>query len=608
MRIWWLLLLGFVSAAGHAQVFDRLYSDSAQITLARPLEWVAAPKGTVATPDQFIALPEAWRFQPYTAITVLPTSDKQEVWVRFTLPITTNRQVWFVRMARPSIVKVSFFSQDAAGQWQPQFAGESIAPAQWALRTRSPSFEVQSSSRGEQTYYLRFEHRSAITERPMLITPIEYIDGSSRVGILIGLLGGTFGLLSVLCMAAYAITRNTVFLWFASFVVALMFSQATLIGYSGWRMWPSSAYLNQVMGWVTGCLALAAGAWFCANASYARESHIWIYRLLRALALGSLLLAILAAANLDVLSREMRNAWAAMVTVLVIGSLAWMALRGQRWNAVLMVGLVPIGLATMTRLVYNLGWVPQVEFAQTAGIFSAILGLLWLMVALVWRGRTALLSTELAAALNNYDAISGLVQERVVRIRLPQMLLRATQLKLGCGVIMLRWVDYPQLMASLSPEKQHAMLRQLGQVLNRVARDIDTAARFGDDCFLVLIEGPISRNSLSSLCTQILTACIRSSDKFDMPNAFSFHMAIWHATVVPCGDEEVLETLKARLSQMSYGTRRPVQFVDMATSDPSPEQLDEFNQRRDKLIAKIDAIEASPSLQASLTDKTRKNR
>ena len=604
MRIWWLLLLGFVSAAGHAQVFDRLYSDSAQITLARPLEWVAAPKGTVATPDQFIALPEAWRFQPYTAITVLPTSDKQEVWVRFTLPITTNRQVWFVRMARPSIVKVSFFSQDAAGQWQPQFAGESIAPAQWALRTRSPSFEVQSSSRGEQTYYLRFEHRSAITERPMLITPIEYIDGSSRVGILIGLLGGTFGLLSVLCMAAYAITRNTVFLWFASFVVALMFSQATLIGYSGWRMWPSSAYLNQVMGWVTGCLALAAGAWFCANASYARESHIWIYRLLRALALGSLLLAILAAANLDVLSREMRNAWAAMVTVLVIGSLAWMALRGQRWNAVLMVGLVPIGLATMTRLVYNLGWVPQVEFAQTAGIFSAILGLLWLMVALVWRGRTALLSTELAAALNNYDAISGLVQERVVRIRLPQMLLRATQLKLGCGVIMLRWVDYPQLMASLSPEKQHAMLRQLGQVLNRVARDIDTAARFGDDCFLVLIEGPISRNSLSSLCTQILTACIRSSDKFDMSNAFSFHIAIWHASVVPCGDEEVLETLKARLSQMSYGTRRPVQFVDMVTSDPSPEQLDKFNQRRDELIAKIDAIEASPSLQASLTDKT----
>ncbi len=600
MRTLWLLLLGLLSAVGHAQVFDRLYPDSAQIALAKPLEWVAAPKGTVATPDQFNALPDAWRFQPYTDDTVLPTSATQEVWVRFTLAVTPMRQVWFVRMARASIVKVSFFSLDGAGQWQVQSAGESIAPSQWALRTRSPSFEVQSSSRGEQTYYMRFEHRTGITERPMLITPIEYIDGSSRVGMLIGLLGGMFGLLSVLCLAAFVIARNMVFLWFGAFVVALMFSQATLIGFGGWRLWPHSAHLNQVMGWVTGCLALATGAWFCARASYARDSHIWIYRLLCALALGSLLLAVLAATNLEVFSREMRNAWVALVTVLVIGSLAWMALRGQRWNAVLMVGLVPIGLATMARLAYNLGWVPQVEFAQVAGVFSAILGLLWLMLALVWRSRTSLLSTELAAALDNYDAITGLVQERVAKIRLPQMLLRATQLKLGCGVIMLRWVDYAPLMASLSPEKQNAMLKQLGHVLNRVARDIDTAARMGDGYFLILVEGPINRSALSSLCTQILTACIRLSDKFGMPNAFNFHMAIWHANVVPCSDEEVLEALKTRLNQMSYGTRRLVQFVDMASSDPGPEQLDEFNQRRDQLIAKIDAIEASPSLQAPL--------
>ena len=608
MRALWLLLLCLMGGAGHAQEFDRLYSGSAQIALAQPLEWVAVAKGTITTPDQFSALPDAWRFQPYTASTVLPTSDKLEVWARFTLPVTPTRQLWFVRIPRASIAKISLYSHDANGRWQIQSAGESIAPAQWALRTRSPSFEVQSSSRSEQDYYLRFEHRNAITERPMLITPIEYIDGSSRVGIVIGLLGGMFGLLTLLCMAAYAITRSTVFLWFGAFVVALMFSQATLIGFGGWRIWPNSVHLNQVMGWVTSCLALATGTWFAAHASYARDSHIWIYRLLRIVAIGSVLLALLTAVNLDIGSRELRNAWVALVTVLVIGSLAWMAVRGQMWNAVLLVGLVPIGLATMARLAYNLGWVRQIEFAQTAGIFSAILGLLWMMLALVWRSRTALLSTELAAALNNHDAVTGLVQERVARIRLPQMLLRANQLKLGCGVIMLRWIDYPQLMGLLSPEKQIAMLKQLGQVLNRGARDIDTAARCNDGYFLILVEGPISRNALSSQCTQILTACIRLSDKFDMPNAFNFHIAIWQANLVPCTDKEVLEALKTRLNQMSFGTKRAVQFVDTVTSDPGPEQQDEFNQRRDDLIAKINAIEASPSLQAPLMDETQKNR
>lgn len=606
MRKLWVLLLCLMGSVAHAQVFDRLYAESAQIVLAQPLEWVAAPRGTVATPDQFNALPDAWRFQPYTAITVLPTSDKQEVWVRFTLPVTTNRQVWFVRITRPSIAKTSFYSRDASGSWQMQSAGQSIAPAQWALRTRFPTFEVQSSSRGEQTYYMRFEHRVPITERPMLLTPIEYIDGASRVGIVIGLVVGMFGLLSILCIAAYAIARSTVFLWFGSFVVALMFSQITLIGYGGWRIWPDSAHLNQVMGWVTTCMALATGAWFCARASYAKDSHIWIYRLLNTLGLVSLLLALLALPNLEIFSREIRNAWVAMVTVLMICSLAWMAVRGQRWNAALLVGLVPIGLAAMARVAYNLGWARQIELAQTAGIFSATAGLVWLMLALVWRSRKALLSTELAVALNNDDPVSGLAQERVARIRLPQMLLRATRLRMECGVIMLRWLDYPQLMASISPDKQNVMLRQLGQVLNRSARDIDTAARFGDDCFLMLFEGPFNRSALSLQCTQILTACIRLSEKFDMPGAFSFHMAIWHANSVPCSDEEVLESLKTRLNQMSYGTKRLVQFVDTASTDPGPEQLDRFNQRRDDLIAKIDAIEASPSLQAPLLGKSGK--
>ena len=522
-----------MGSAGHAQVFDRLYPDSAQIALAQPLEWVAAPKGTIATPDQFTALPDAWRFQPYTASTVLPTSDKLEAWARFTLPMTEASQTWFIRIPRISVARVSLFSRDAQGNWQVQSAGESIAPAKWALRTRVPSFEMRTSASKAQAYYLRFEHRSAITERPMLITPIDYVEGSSRVGILIGLLGGMFGLLFILCIAAYAITHSTAFLWFGSFVVALMVSQATLIGFGGWRMWPGSLHLNQVMGWVSSCLALSTGTWFCAQASYAKDSHIWIYRLLRALALGSLLLALLAAANLDVFSRDMRNAWVALVTVLVIGSLTWMALRGQMWNALLLVGLVPIGLATMARLAYNLGWVAQMEFAQTAGIFSAILGLLWLMLGLVWRSRATLLSAERTAALNNYDAATGLIQERVAQIRLPQMLLRASRLKLGCGVIMLRWVDYAQVMEKLTPVKRAAMLSQIGLVLRKVVRDIDTAARFGNSHFMILVEGPISRHALSSLATQILTACIRMSEKINIPDAFNFHTAIWQASVVP---------------------------------------------------------------------------
>lgn len=601
--IYLLLALG----TAQAQVFDTLYPGSKQIRLALPLEWTEVTKGSVSTPDQFMATPEAWRFKPYTANTVLPTSAKQEVWVRFTLPVTETSEIWFIRIQRISIFKASFYARDWQGNWAVALAGESIAPAQWALRTRVPSFEIHTPTTQAQAYYLRFENRTAMTERPMLISPIEYVEGASRFGLLIGLLLGTFTLLAVLSVCGYWFARHTVFLWFGAFVATMMLSQLVLTGYGGWRIWPNSAYLNQVMTWVSAFLALASGIWFAAKASYARDSHLGIYRLMAALALGSLLMACLAAANVEVLTRDMRNAWAGGVTLLVVGSLVWMVLRGHKGNVLLLVGLTPIGLATLARLAYNLDWVSQPEFAQAMGIFSAMLGLLWLMVVVVWRSRVSLLSTHVAAALKTYDPVSGLVQERVAMLRLPQMLRRASQLKLGCGVIMLHWLNYPQVMSKLSPEKQTAMLKQLGLVLNRVTRDIDTAARLDDGYFMVIVEGPISRSTLSSLSTQILTACIRSSDNFDLPNSFNFHIAIWQAALVPISADGVTEALKKRLKEMSSGTKRPVQFVDAAVSDLQADPDQKSGRRRDDLVAKIDAIEASPSVQAVLMpEKPRK--
>ena len=473
------MLLCWASSLANAQTFNSLYANSPQIALTQPLEWVAVAKGTMATPDLFEAQPDGWRFQLYDASTVLPTSTQQEVWARFALPMTEPSQTWFVRIPRITVNRVSLFSRDLQGNWQSKSAGDAIAPAEWALRTRTPSFELHTSSSAAQTYYLRFENRNVIVERPMLISPIDYVDGASRVGILIGFLLGMMGLLSVLCLGGFVITGSALFLWFGGFAASLMVSQLVILGYGGWRLWPHNVHLNQVMGWASSCVALATGAWFCAKASYAKDSHIWIYRLLSALAIGSLMLALLAAFGVDVFSRDVRNIWAGIVVTLVIGSLAVMAMSGQPWNGLLLVGLVPIGLATMARLAYNLGWVSQIELAQTAGVFAAVLGLLWLMLALAWRSRASLLATALAAATEGFDAATGLTLERIARRRLPQLLLRASRLKLGCGVIMIGWADHAKIVAAASPQDSAALFAQIGHVLRKVARDIDTAARFG---------------------------------------------------------------------------------------------------------------------------------
>lgn len=591
------MLLCLVLHTGHAQDFDRLYGDSITPALARPLQWVGVPKNSVASPD-FFAAAESWGFQPYTGKTALPTSDRQDVWVTFSLPATDTLQTWFIRLPGQVLFKASLYSRNPQGGWQVQAAGEALAPADWSLRTRVPSFELQTHDDRALTYYLRFENNQPVTGRPMLLSPVEYVDGASRVGVVIGLMWGMFSVLAALSLAAFAIARNRVFLWFGAVVVALMFTQLVLIGYGGWRIWPGSVHLNQVMAWVSSALSMAAGAWFCAHASYARSGHPLVYRLLVAITAGSLLMAGLMAIDRNFIPRDLRNLWLALATVSILGSLVWMSLRGQAWNRLLLLGTAPIALAALARLSYNAGWVMNIEAAQMAGVLSSMVGLLWIFFVLAWRSRAALFSTHRGAALATYDPASGLMLPRVLDSRLGQMLLRARRRRAECGIVMLSWLDQLPSPDELSDQKRSIALSRIGEILRRAVRDMDTVVRYEENLFLMLIEGPVNREAVSEISTKVLADCIRLSDKLDDPNVFNLHIAIWHGTPEAQTGQQIIDSLQTRLRRMSSGPKRYVQFIDSAGEPASVPAEDSI--RREDLVAKINAIETShPALHGS---------
>ncbi len=589
-RGFWGVLLCLVLLPGQAQDFGRLYGDSVTITLAEPLQWVAVPQGSITSPDAFAAA-GPWRMSPYTATTALPTSASQDVWATFALPPTESVQTWFIRLPGQALVKASLFSRGPQGEWQVQSAGLALAPADWSLRTRVPSFELQTRSDRVQTYYLRFENKRALTGHPMLLSPVEYVDGASRVGVVIGLMWGMFSVLAALSLAAFAMARKRVFLWFGAVVVTLMFTQLVLIGYGGWRMWPGSAHLNQVMGWVSAALSMAAGAWFCAHASYARSGHPYIYKLLAVIAAGSLLMAALMAVHQDFIPRDLRNLWLALATLTILGSMVWMSLRGQAWNLLLLLGAGPIALAALARIFYNAGWVANIESAQAAGVLSAMVGLLWIFFVLAWRSRAALFSNHRIAALATYDPASGLMLPRVMEGRLSQMLLRARRRRSECGVVMLRWLNQAPSPDELSDQKRSVGLSRIGEILRRAARDMDTVLRYEENLFLMLVEGPVKREAVSEVSTKILADCIRLSDKLGEPDAFNLHIAIWHGTPDEQSGQQIIDSLSTRLRRMGSGPKRYVQFIDAAGEPASlpPEE----STRREDLVAKINAIEVS---------------
>jgi GGDEF domain-containing protein len=299
--------------------------------------------------------------------------------------------------------------------------------------------------------------------------------------------------------------------------------------------------------------------------------------------------------NLDFVPRSLRNLWLTISTLAILGSLIWIALRGQAWNLMLLLGAGPIGLAALARLSYNVGWMFNVESAQAAGVISAMAGLLWVFLVLAWRSRAALFSNHRGVALSTYDPASGLMLPRIVEARLPQMLLRARKQKTECGVLMVHWLNQAPSHDEPGDQKRGAALSRIGEILRRAARDVDTVARCDENHFMMLVEGPISRAALSEVSTKILAECIRSSEKLGDPGAFILHIAIWHDTPRTQTVAEVIDSLKIRLHHMASGTKRPVQFVDSPLEPGSAAA--EGPSRREDLLAKINAIETShPSL------------
>lgn len=618
MKIWW---AAFVWAAvtfnplASAQSFDVLYADSPQPKLAAPLQWVAVPRAqatqsgsgqTLIEPTQsFLNAPDAWTFADVTQRTQLPTSPTQDVWMRFTLAPADTPQTWYLRIPLINPVRVSLYTRDGQGAWQVQSAGNLVAPAQWPMRTRAPTFELKTSATEPLPFFIHFENQSAMAERPQMLSTVEYITGAYGVGAMLGLLAGALSLLTALCLMAYALTRKTVFLWLSAFILVMLFNQLTLSGFASWKMWPQSQVLHQNMPWATSFLAMATGVWLTALASYAQDIHRLIYRLMGTLALLSLLLAAATAVNVHVVSRESKNVLTAVIVLSVIACMVWLTLRGNRFNGYLLLGLIPIGLAALNRVAYNVGWLAHVEFAQLLGSLASTLGLLILFSALGWRSRDALFLSRRERALADYDVETGLLVSDKTKTRLPRLLLRGNRLNAGGGVILLRWVDAPLYTGLAANAQRGQILRQIGNLMRAAGRDMDSLIRHDDNHFLMLIEGPISRDALSGMASQIIAASLRGKEPSASAEAIlalNLHIAIWQENIGTTTANNVMALLMRRLNVMGKTTQRRVQFIDSAVSDQVPDSTNQQRRRKRDVLNKINEIESEPRQSITLRD------
>jgi two-component system, sensor histidine kinase LadS len=574
-----------------------LFADHRRLNLEVPLGVLALPTAQAPTPELLLQSPLNNQFKPWQLGMSLPTSRQQDVWLRLELPKEITPHSWMLRIPRITLQKATLYqrSPDGSGSWVTQVAGTLVPNSTWPVRSRDPIFEISTRSDQTQLFFIRVQNASPVTENIQLIRSSDFGSGANYAGTLNGLIIGLFGLLTLISLISWRINRNSHFAWFALFSAAIMLAHLTLSGYMILRIWPNSVFMAVSMNWVMPLVALATLTRFAVSVSYAKDlSKPVNYALWSVVIVCGLLSAGVLSAPID-FPRTVLNAAYATGMLVVLGSLCWIAWRSQHWLWWIVASIFPIILSAMTRLAYNQGWVAHVELALLAGVLSAMIGMVCIYTTLIAQQRQRAAAAHRENALETADGATGLYAERIARARLPLMILRSQRFNNACGVIMVRWTGFQSTMSGASAVDRGRIFAHLGNRINRLARDVDTAARFGDDRFIFLVEAPITRKQLTDLASRILASCMRPSLAMPDQKGFDLHMALWLSSELPADADQVLELLKTRISQMQDGTQRRVQFISvpLSTAPPTDQNDPEHGSR---LVEKINALEATQVL------------
>jgi two-component system, sensor histidine kinase LadS len=596
----WMMALGSVLAqrpSPNGFQLPSIFAENQQLELDVPLGVLALPSVQNPSPDELLSSVYSSQFKAWQPGVPLPTSASQHVWLRLQLPVQDRPQSWMFRIPRLTLEKATLYQRlpSNPSQWQQQVAGMHVPNSSWPVRSRDPIFEISTRSDQTQVFFLRLEHALPVTESPQLIHSSDFGNGANYAGTLNGLIIGAFLVLTVIGLISWRMNRNPHFAWFALFCLTVMLAQLTVSGHMFLRIWPHSSFMALTMGWVTPLLALAALARLAVSVSYARDLSKPIFYSLWAVIGACALLSGVVLMQAHNVPRLLLNIFYAGGMLVILSALSWIAWRSQHWLWMVVVSIIPVILSVMARLAYNLGWVAHMELAMLAGVMTAALGLVGIYATLVNHQRLRLVSMPRHNPAHSVDIATGLFNERIAHERLPRFILRSKRYGQPCGALLVRWIHCDDVLAKLRTLDRGRVLGHLGSRLGRLARDIDTVARLGDDQFIYLVEAPITREQLNELASKILTTCLRPSPTLPDEKGFDLHLAIWISNEVPADAPQVFEMLKTRIDQMRDGTQRRVQFIDTSMST-SPANEKQQAQTTQQLVDKINSLEATQGL------------
>ncbi len=473
------------------------------------------------------------------------------LWVRFDLQIKRLDAHWELELARSGTDLISLYHRDAQGRWRVQHAGDRLPVRDWASPDRYPVFGLDARADETVRYWVRIEHARVPFSGELLLHDHNHLR-EQRIQQQFGL-GAYFGMTTLLLLVALvntAVFRDAAFAAYAIYIGLLGLGLSASLGVGGQFLWPGLARWNQVAEFVLLPLMGVAAVLFVRQVLQPRRIGRTLDRL--CLVLAPLWLVVIgwdlllpSVASLNTGTAVGTLAMALVATMIVVG---WRS--GETWVRWFVLGIVPVLLASALPVMRNFNLISSGLLSQYGMVFAAALEAPVLIYALLQRSQLQHESQVRARALERTEPLTGLTRREHFLLRLHDSLVRAQRYGHHSALMLVHLDNHPDILARHGREVADRALVVAASLLRSLARDVDTAARVGDDSLALLMEGPVKETQALNTATSLVAAGLRSSPRLPTGTALRFQVVV---ALLPDARGDLGQDASAHLEWMRQG-------------------------------------------------------
>ena len=512
---------------------------------------------TLAQIEQRFALGES---EPANAARIMPTGGSTAVWYRLALPVVSVPTPLVLALPHPGMNRVDLYRPLADGGWGVERSGDSIPVTQWPLPYLHPAFELVLQPGEARASYLRVQHSHPISVRWTLWSARDFQESGQRWHFFLGAYAGLVLLVILICTVNAYVLRDPIHIYYAAYVLFIAFGQLSLTGLAGEYLWPGNAWWNDAASNVMPVTGAALGHLFIRQLVLERGAR-WATRLMLAMALAGAGLAL----GFLFVGRDpffaISSPYYLVSFAVYLGASLWYAWRVPRVGLWVLAGMLALLAGSVFPILRNMQLLPISFLTQYGAQLGAAVEIPLLLLALYLRSREQRQTMTRVGAMAKADPLTGVANHQVMLQRLAHLLEHQERDPGACVVIRVRIGNIQDIRDEYGLQVAQMALVHAGACISQVVREGDTVARHRDGDFVLILQGRMERDNISTIGQRLIARGLAPSSVLPPGAVLQLKLGIATAPFQMQDVEGLLLALEGVVTELAARPGKALRFI-----------------------------------------------